>query len=226
MISFHRHTLSALVLLLTISLVGCASVSGSGEHNRTYDFSSIERTAVISVAGVGSQTAARDQIASMFNQALLGRGYSPIERSQINAVLDEQDFSRSELTRASGAARAGQVLNVDSVVLITLPAFGDDMSMSAQMVDVEDGTILWSASGSARTGAAMTRRAGQLLGAIGGGILGAEVGDNGSTGAVVGGVGGAVGGDIIGDALSKQRQEQAAVLIDQLTRSLPQRSNV
>ncbi len=223
MISFHRHTLSALVLLLTISLVGCASVSGSGEHNRTYDFSSIERTAVISVAGVGSQTAARDQIASMFNQALLGRGYSPIERSQINAVLDEQDFSRSELTRASGAARAGQVLNVDSVVLITLPAFGDDMSMSAQMVDVEDGTILWSASGSARTGAAMTRRAGQLLGAIGGGILGAEVGDNGSTGAVVGGVGGAVGGDIIGDALSKQRQEQAAVLIDQLTRSLPQR---
>ena len=223
MISFHRHTLSVLVLLLTISLVGCASVSGSGEHNRTYDFSSIERTAVISVAGVGSQTAARDQIASMFNQALLGRGYSPIERSQINAVLDEQDFSRSELTRASGAARAGQVLNVDSVVLITLPAFGDDMSMSAQMVDVEDGTILWSASGSARTGAAMTRRAGQLLGAIGGGILGAEVGDNGSTGAVVGGVGGAVGGDIIGDALSKQRQEQAAVLIDQLTRSLPQR---
>jgi len=223
MISFHRHTLSALVLLLTISLVGCASVSGSGEHNRTYDFSSIERTAVISVAGVGSQTAARDQIASMFNQALLGRGYSPIERSQINAVLDEQDFSRSELTRASGAARAGQVLNVDSVVLITLPAFGDDMSMSAQMVDVEDGTILWSASGSARTGAAMTRRAGQLLGAIGGGILGAEVGDNGSTGAVVGGVGGAVGGDIIGDALSKQRQEQAAVLVDQLTRSLPQR---
>jgi len=223
MISFHRQTLSALVLLLTISLVGCASVSGSGEHNRTYDFSSIERTAVISVAGVGSQTAARDQIASMFNQALLGRGYSPIERSQINAVLDEQDFSRSELTRASGAARAGQVLNVDSVVLITLPAFGDDMSMSAQMVDVEDGTILWSASGSARTGAAMTRRAGQLLGAIGGGILGAEVGDNGSTGAVVGGVGGAVGGDIIGDALSKQRQEQAAVLVDQLTRSLPQR---
>lgn len=223
MVSFHRHLLSALVLLLTISLVGCASVSGSGEYNRTYDFSSIERTAVISVAGVGGQTAARDQIASMFNQALLGRGYSPIERSQINAVLDEQDFSRSQLTRASGAAEAGQVLNVDSVVLITLPAFGDDMSMSAQMVDVEDGTILWSASGSARTGAAMTRRAGQLLGAIGGGILGAEVGDDGSTGAVVGGVGGAVGGGIIGDALSKQRQEQAAVLVDQLTRSLPER---
>jgi outer membrane lipoprotein SlyB len=218
-----RLTLSVFALLLTAVVAGCASVSGDGEYNRSYNFSTIERTAVVSVTGVGGQTAARDQIASMFNQALLGRGYSPIERSQINAVLDEQDFSRSELTRASGAAEAGQVLNVDSVVLITLPSFGDDMSMSVQMVDVEDGTILWSASGSARTGAAMTRRAGQLLGAVGGGILGAEIGDDGGTGAVVGGVGGAVGGDIIGDALSKQRQEQAAVLIDQLTRSLPER---
>jgi len=218
-----RLTPSVFALLLTAVVAGCASVSGDGEYNRSYNFSTIERTAVVSVTGVGGQTAARDQIASMFNQALLGRGYSPIERSQINAVLDEQDFSRSELTRASGAAEAGQVLNVDSVVLITLPSFGDDMSMSVQMVDVEDGTILWSASGSARTGAAMTRRAGQLLGAVGGGILGAEIGDDGGTGAVVGGVGGAVGGDIIGDALSKQRQEQAAVLIDQLTRSLPER---
>jgi outer membrane lipoprotein SlyB len=218
-----RLTPSAFALLLAAVVAGCASVSGGGEYNRSYNFNTIERTAVVSVAGVGGQTAARDQIASMFNQALLGRGYSPIERSQINAVLDEQDFSRSELTRASGAAEAGQVLNVDSVVLITLPSFGDDMSMSVQMVDVEDGTILWSASGSARTGAAMTRRAGQLLGAVGGGILGAEIGDDGGTGAVVGGVGGAVGGDIIGDALSKQRQEQAAVLIDKLTRSLPER---
>lgn len=212
-----------IVLMLTLAVAGCASVSGSGEYNRSYDFASIERTAVVSVAGVGSQTAARDQIASMFNQALLGLGYSPIERSQINAVLEEQDFSRSALTRASGAAEAGRVLNVDSAVIITLPEFGDNMSMSAQMVDVEDGTILWSASGSARTGADMTRRAGQLIGAIGGGIIGAEVGSDGTTGAAVGGVGGAVGGGIIGDALSKQRQEQAAVLIDQLTLSLPER---
>ena len=212
---------SLLIALLALMVTACASVSGSGQYNQTYDFSSIERTAVVSVEGIGGD-AARDQIASMFNQALLGLGYSPIERSQINAVLEEQDFSRSAVTSASGAAQAGRILNVDSVVLVNLPEFGDNMSMSAQMIDVEDGTILWSASGSARTGADMTRRAGQLLGAIGGGIIGAEVGGD-STGAVVGGVGGAVGGDILGDRLSKQRQEQAAVLVDQLTQSLPMR---
>lgn len=210
-----------LIALLALMVTACASVSGTGQFNQTYDFSSIERTAVVSVEGIGGD-AARDQIASMFNQALLGLGYSPIERSQINAVLEEQDFSRSAVTSASGAAQAGRILNVDSVVLVNLPEFGDNMSMSAQMIDVEDGTILWSASGSARTGADMTRRAGQLLGAIGGGIIGAEVGGD-STGAVVGGVGGAVGGDILGDRLSKQRQEQAAVLVDQLTQSLPMR---
>ena len=218
MIREWRGAWLAAAMALVVS--ACASVSGSGEYNRSFDFSSIQRTAVVSVEGVGGQ-AARDQIASMFNQALLRHGYSPIERSQINAVLEEQDFSRSQITTASGAARAGQVLNVDSVVLVNIPEFGDDMSMSAQMVDVEDGTILWSASGSARTGANMTRRAGQLLGAIGGGIIGAEVGDD--TGAIVGGVGGAVGGGIAADALSKQRQEQTAILIDQLTQSLPMR---
>ncbi|RZU99381.1 hypothetical protein FPL09_05880 [Spiribacter vilamensis] len=216
--------LSTLGILVAIALLiaGCASVSGSGEYNRSYDFNTVERTAVISVDGIGGQ-AARDQVASMFNQALLGRGYSPIERSQIKAVLTEQDFSRSDVTTASGAARAGQILNVDSVILVNVPEFGDDMSMSAQMVDVNDGTILWSASGSARSGANMSRRAGQILGAIGGGIIGAEVGSDSGTGAIVGGVGGAVGGDVIGNALSTRRQEQTAVLVDQLTRSLPTR---
>ena len=208
-------------LLMAIALaVGCASVSGTGEFNRSYDFTSIERTAVVSVDGIGGQ-ANRDQIAAMFNQALLGLGYSPVERGRINAVIEEQDFSRSQMTSADGAARAGRILNVDAVVLVSVPEFGDNMSMTAQMIDVEDGTIVWSASGNARTGANMTRRSGQLLGAVGGAIIGSEVG--GTTGGVAGGVGGAVGGGIAGDALSRQRQEQSAVLVDQLTRSLPTR---
>lgn len=222
LISRRLPSLGLLITLIAL-VAGCASVSGSGEYNRSYDFSTIERTAVVSVDGIGGQ-AARDQVASMFNQAMLGRGYSPVERSQIKQVLSEQDFSRSDVTSASGAARAGEILNVDSVMLVNVPEFGDDMSMSAQMVDVQNGTILWSASGSARSGADMTRRAGQILGAIGGGIIGAEVGSNGGTGAIVGGVGGAVGGGIAGDALSKQRQEQTAVLVDQLTQSLPTRN--
>jgi len=223
MLISRRFLTLGLLITLAALVAGCASVSGSGEYNRSYDFTSLERTAVISVDGIGGQ-AARDQVASMFNQAMLGRGYSPVERSQIKEVLSEQDFSRSDVTSASGAARAGEILNVDSVMLVNVPEFGDDMSMSAQMVDVQNGTILWSASGSARSGADMTRRAGQILGAIGGGIIGAEVGSNGGTGAIVGGVGGAVGGGIAGDALSKQRQEQTAVLVDQLTQSLPTRN--
>ena len=209
------------LLMAIVVAVGCASVSGSGEYNRSYDFTGIERTAVISVDGIGGQ-ANRDQVAAMFNQALLGLGYSPVERSRINTVLEEQDFSRSQITTTEGAARAGRILNVNTVVLVNVPEFGDNMSMTAQMIDVEDGAIVWSASGSARTGADMTRRSGQLLGAVGGAIIGSEVGGD-STGAVAGGVGGAIGGGIAGDALSRQRQEQSAVLVDQLTRSLPAR---
>jgi len=126
------------LLMAIVLAVGCASVSGTGEYNRSYDFAGIERTAVVSVDGIGGQ-ANRDQVAAMFNQALLGLGYSPVERSRINTVIEEQDFSRSQITTAEGAARAGRILNVDTVVLVNVPEFGDNMSMTAQMIDVEDG---------------------------------------------------------------------------------------
>jgi hypothetical protein len=54
----------------------CASVSGSGNYNQTYDFNSVKRTAVVSVQGI-SGDAARDQIAIMLNQALLDLWLQP-----------------------------------------------------------------------------------------------------------------------------------------------------
>ena len=206
------------VLLLALLLGGCASVSGSGAHNATYDFATIERTAVVSVRGVGNNEAVRAQIASMINQALLAKGYSPIERSQIQDVRKEQEFSRSEVTDASNAAAFGRVLNADTVVLVNIPKYDSKMSMSIQMVDTEDATIVWSANGSADEGAGTL--AGGLFGAMIGAASGAAIGDNNA--ATIGGAaaGGATGA-LAGEAMRPQRQQQAASLINKLAESLP-----
>lgn len=207
-------------LVLGLLATACASVSGSGDYNRHYNFSSIERTAVVSVEGIGRDEVAQAQVAAMTNQALLGKGYSPIERNQIRKVIEEQELSRSQVTSSAGAAEVGRILNVDTVVLVNIPKYGEEMSMSMQMIDVEDGAILWSASGSADEGAG--GKAGAILGAIAGGAAGAAAGDSG--GAVLGGAAaGAGAGGLAGEGMTPERQEQSAALIEKLTETLPDR---
>lgn len=209
------------VLVIAALTSGCASTDASGEYDRNYDFAAAERVAVVAVEGAAGQEAAQNQIAAMFNQSLMRKGYSPVERSQIQAVMDEQEFGQSDVTRASGAAELGRILNVAAVLLVNVPNYGEKMSMSAQMVDTEDASIVWSASGSARTGAGLSGQAGQFLGAVGGGAAGYQA--DGGRGAVVGGGAGAVGGKIAGEAMTPERQKQAAKLVKEISESLPDR---
>lgn len=200
-------------------LAGCATTDVSGEHDRNYDFSSVERVAVIAVEGAGGSEAAQNQVAGMFNEALLRKGYSPVERSQIRELKAEQDFQHDDATTASGAAELGRILNVDTAIVVNVPDYGDSMSMSAQMIDVDDGAVVWSASGSGATRGGLSRRVGQLLGGTGGAVAGREAG--GTTGAVIGGASGALAGDIAGETMTPQQQEQAAELVIELSDNMP-----
>lgn len=206
--------------LFVFAAYGCAAVDASGQHSAGYDFNSIDRTAVIAVEGAAGREAAQNQIGMMFNQHLMGKGYSPIERAQIQEVIKEQNFSHSKVTSGQGAAQLGRILNVDTVVLVNVPNYGEVMSMSAQMVDTDDASIVWSASGSARTGSGLNSKAGAFFGAIGGAVAGSQM--EGTPGAVVGGATGGVGGAIAGEAMTPQRQKQATKLIQELITSLPQ----
>lgn len=204
--------------LLVVFVAGCASVGGSGNHNPNYDFSSVKRVAVVSVNGVGGGV--RAQIANMFDQQLLGMGYSPVERTQVQAVIKEQDFSHSEVTRSAGAAKVGDILNVPAVIIVNVPRYGDKMEMGAKMVDVSTASIIWSANGVADTGSGLNEAIGGVLGAAAGAGAGQGIGGH-TTGTVVGGVAGAAAGAIAGKAMTPQRQEQAAKLIKKLTQTLP-----
>lgn len=200
-------------------MAGCASTSASGEHDRNFDFSSIERVAVVAIEGAGASEAAQNQIGSMFNQRLMGKGYSPVERAQIRAVMDEQNFQQSDVTSPSNAAELGRIMNVDMVLLVNVPEYREKMSMSVQMVSTENAGIVWSASGSADTGGGLSEKAGALFGAAAGAAAGSEA--DGTRGAVAGGIAGAAAGDLAGESMTPRQQEQAAELIDELAKSLP-----
>ena len=166
------------------------------------------------MTGYFNQEGVRNQIASYMEMELLKSGFTPIERSRIQVLLDEQKFQASEMTTTTDAVKAGKILNVPVVMLIDIPEFGEQISISAKMLDVSDGSILWIANKTERTGDILTT----ALAATAGAVIGSQVdSDNRGTGAVIGGVlGGAAG-----YALSPKAAERAQKVIRDIGSTLP-----
>lgn len=209
-----RRLVICLSMMVVVCVAGCAT--GRSVVKPGYDFGLIERVAVVQVDGALRSNTARNQVADYFNSELLERGYNPIERAQVEALLSEQEFQASDLTSAAGIARAGQILNVDAVVLVNIGSFGEEISMTAKLVDVEDASILWVGEGSGGTGSTVGTIAGAALGAGTGVALGGT-----RRGRIVGGAVGGVLGGVAGRALSRQELTATRKVIGKLCRALP-----
>jgi len=203
-------------LVAVVLLVGGCS-SGKGYFRADYDFSNVDKVAVVDVIGDVRGESAKNQISDFFVMELLKKGYAPVERAQVQVLLKEQKFQSTDITTAEGAAQAGKILNVPAVLVVNIPNFGDEMSLTAKMVDVEDGSILWMGSGTGKTGRALSTVAGAAVGAGAGAAVVGE--DDREVGAVVGGV---LGG-VAGHALSPQKAAQAQKVIEKVCKTLPSR---
>jgi len=192
---------------------GCAA--GKGYFRADYDFSKVDKIAVVDVIGDVRGEAAKNQVSDFFVMELLKKGFSPVERAQVQVLLKEQQFQATDITTTEGAARAGKILNVPVVLVVNIPNFGDEMSLTAKMVDVENGSILWMGSGVGKTGKMLSTVAGAAVGAGAGAAVAGD--ENKALGAIAGGVlGGAAG-----HALSPQKAEQVQQVIQKVCKSLP-----
>ncbi|MHC4647822.1 MAG: CsgG/HfaB family protein [Planctomycetota bacterium] len=209
-----------LVTLFAVLLVGgCATSKGESFIRADYDFSKIDKVAVLEVSGAVHGEAAKDQIGDFFVMELLKKGYTPVERAKVQSLLKEQDFQTSDLTSSENAARAGHILNVPAVLLVNIPTYDEEFSMTAKMIEVESGEILWTGFGTGRTGKTFATIAGAIGGAAAGAVIGDAVGDSG----IAGGVAGAVAGQ----ALSPQQAEQLQKIIkEKVCADLPTRPGV
>jgi hypothetical protein len=207
------------MLLAALIVGGCASGKGESYARVGFNFAELEKVAILEVSGAVAGDAAKNQIGSFFEMELIKRGYTPVERSQVQALLKEQEFQASDITSSEGAARAGNILNVPAVMLISIPKYKEEMSMTAKMIDVEDGGILWIGNGSGSTGKTFST----ILGAAAGAAAGVAVAGGDSSDRVAGGVIGGVLGGVAGQALSPQQEEQVQKIIKKVCESLPYR---
>jgi len=208
------------VFVVAVMLIGGCS-SGESYVKAGYDFTKLDKVAVVDVQGDINGELAKNQIADFFAMELLKKGFAPVERAQVQALLKEQQFQTSGLTSPEGAARAGKILNVPAILVVNIPNFGEEISMTAKMINVEDGGILWMGSGSGKTGKTLSTIFGAAAGAGAGAAAGAAAGGKDST--VIGGVAGGVFGGVAGHELSPQKAEKAQEIIKKICDRLPSR---
>lgn len=210
------------VLAVALLLIGGCASSGESFVRAGFDFGRLDKVAIVEVSGAVQGDAAKNQIGDFFAMELLKKGYSPVERAQVQTLLKEQKFQAGDITSAEGVARAGQILNVPAVLLVNIPTYSDEMNMTAKMIDVEDGSILWIGSGSGRTGKTLST----IFGAAAGAAAGATVAGDDRSDKVLGGVVGGVLGGVAGRALSPQQAEQVQKIIKKVCVNLPLRMAV
>ncbi|MBN1975168.1 MAG: hypothetical protein JW787_16110 [Sedimentisphaerales bacterium] len=130
-----------ILTMLVLCVIGCLSRSGSFRTN--YDFSGIDKIAIVAVEGQVPNYDARFQIADLFIMELLNKGYAPIPLSQVQAKARAVIAEANEISLDT-YTELGQLLKAPAILIINVPYLDEeDMSITAQLIDTRDGSVLW-----------------------------------------------------------------------------------
>jgi curli biogenesis system outer membrane secretion channel CsgG len=216
-------------LMLTLQSTAQAQTPPAQKHRvavMSFDYGTVQ-SSVNSIFGADQDIG--KGISAMLIEKLVKDGqYSVIERAALDKLLAEQNFSNSDRANPASAAKIGQLLGVDTIIIGTITQFGRDdkhtniggggfgskyglggigtknskavVAVSARMVNVNTGEII-----SAVTGNGESSRGGTSLIGAGGGGGGGGVGavDMGSSN---------FGNTILGEATHKAVDDMGAQL--------------
>ena len=100
-----------------------------------------QRAAVMEFkAGVGISQADVDGLSGIFTTYFRPAGYTMIERTQIDRIIDEQQMQRSTLTE-SQMVRIGELLNLSKIVIGDVNIVMGQYNVDVRVINVESGTI-------------------------------------------------------------------------------------
>ena len=196
-------------LAIALLLIGGCRSQQESSFRAGYDFSAVNKVAIVSVEGAVASEVAKDEIADFFAIELLEQGYAPMGRAQVRASLVEQETEDEiiDLTTSEGAVAAGLLLDVPAVLTVRIPHFGKEVSITATMIDVDDGSILWLANGTGNGGGGFSS------------IFGSKSRSSENEGLL-----GPIMGDVMGvsdEPLTPEDAERAQRIVKKICRSLP-----
>ena len=120
-------TMKKIISLCVVCLLVCSAIA--------------QRAAVMEFkAGVGVSQADVDGISAIFITYFRPSGYTMVERTQIDRVIEEQGFQRSRLTE-SQMVRIGQILNVSKIVVGDVNVVMGQYNVDVRVLNVQSGII-------------------------------------------------------------------------------------
>lgn len=119
-----------IIKLLCFSLLCLMALSVNAQRCAVLEFK----------AGVGISQNDVDGISAIFITYFQPAGYTMVERTQIDKVIDEQGFQRSKMTQQQ-MVRVGEILNVLKIVVGDINVVMGQYNVDIRVINVETGTI-------------------------------------------------------------------------------------
>ena len=116
--------------LFSLCLICLLAVSAMAQRAAVMEFK----------AGVGISQADVDGISGIFTTYFRPAGYTMIERTQIDRIIEEQRIQRSAMTE-SQMVRVGQLLNLSKIVIGDVNVVMGQYNVDVRVINVESGTI-------------------------------------------------------------------------------------
>ena len=116
--------------LFSLCLICLLAVSAMAQRAAVMEFK----------AGVGISQADVDGISGIFTTYFRPAGYTMIERTQIDRIIEEQRMQRSAMTE-SQMVRVGQLLNLSKIVIGDVNIVMGQYNVDVRVINVESGTI-------------------------------------------------------------------------------------
>ena len=91
---------------VAIALLGCRT--GSSTTKAGHDFTATRKIAIVQVTGSEGDVAVQNEVGDYLMKEFLKRGFTVIERTQVQALLKEQEFQTSGFTEGN-AVKAGRI---------------------------------------------------------------------------------------------------------------------
>ena len=116
--------------LFSLCLICLMAVSAMAQRAAVMEFK----------AGVGISQADVDGISGIFTTYFRPAGYTMIERTQVDRIIEEQRMQRSAMTE-SQMVRVGQLLNLSKIVIGDVNVVMGQYNVDVRVINVESGTI-------------------------------------------------------------------------------------
>lgn len=163
--SFLGGWFACLWLLL---LTGCAmSTSKSSYVNQNMDFSAIQSVAVLPFLNLTSEEKAADRVRDAFMGMLLAsEAFYVLPPGEVNRGIGKAGMRKPQEPTAEEIKAISKILEVNAVITGVLREYAtvrsgsaeaNLVSLSVQMLEIEKGTVIWSAS-STKGGVGMSDR--------------------------------------------------------------------